>query len=117
MPPSLDWCDVKIINKKEELRFKLRIVNQSLAVLKFASQEYEHDTHEDHGQMVVHLTTAAAVAIAAVGVAVTPRMTCRRIGGGVLDRDRIGAALVTASAEPLGQQDRCLLGLRAPVSG
>ena len=80
---------------------------QSLAALKFASQKYEHDAHEDHGQVVVHLATAAVAA-----VAVAPRLICRRMDGGV-----IGAALVPASAESLGKQDRCLLGLRVPVSG
>ena len=86
-----------------------------MAALKFASQEYEHDPHEDHGQVVVHLTTAAVAA--AVGIAVAPRLTCHGMGGGRGVLEQIGAALVTASAEPLGQQDRCLLGLRVPVSG
>ena len=91
----------------------VRIVYQYLAALKFASQEYEHDPHEDHGQVVVHLATAAA----AVGIAVAPRLTCHGMGGGRGVLEQIGAALVTASAESLGQQDRCLLGLRVPVSG
>ena len=94
----------------------VRIIYQYLAALKFASQEYEHDPHEDHGQVIVHLATAA-VAAAAVGIAVAPRLTCHGMGGGRGVLEQIGAALVTASAESLGQQDRCLLGLRVPVSG